>query len=114
MPTPRKDLVYKACKAGFLGNIEWKPASQEVMRRDPKMRNFTPQRIRLLLRDHGRADGRIDVRNDIRIEWYDPEHPFWYRAKIDVDEFVDGLFLEILLIDFDEDEPFVQIVSAHP
>jgi hypothetical protein len=114
MPTPRADLVYKACRAGVFGNIEWKPSSEEVMKRDPRMRGFTPQRVRLLLRDHGRSNGRIDIRNETRTEWHDPDHPFWYRAKIEVDEFVDGIFVEVLLIDYDEDEPFVQIVSAHP
>ena len=96
MPVHRLDLVYKAIRAGVFGNIEWKASSERVVQSDVKMRNFTPQGIRRVLREHVLVGGEIEVRNEIRLEWLDADHPFWYRARIEVDEFVDPLFVEIL------------------
>jgi len=61
-----------------------------------------------------RAGGQLDVRNETRREFLreDPDHPWWYRAISPIPgnpDFPRGLFLEVKLIERDEDEPWVQI-----
>lgn len=116
MPTaPRLDLVHKAITAGMYGNIEFKESAYRQLRDDSEMQGFTPQGIRALLRDHVRAGNVLDIRSETRTEKLaeDPDDPYWYRAVLPVPAFPKGLFLEIKLIDADEVEPFVQIVSVH-
>jgi hypothetical protein len=58
----------------------------------------------------------LTVRREGRLEKLeeDPDCQYWYRAIIPVAGLPRGLFVEVILLD-DEDEadPAVQIVSAH-
>ncbi|HYV34615.1 MAG TPA: hypothetical protein VE988_02860, partial [Gemmataceae bacterium] len=58
----------------------------------------------------------LDVRPEIRAEWREeyPDDPFWYRAVIPVPTLKEGLFVEVRLYDCDPEEPWVEIVNAHP
>ena len=116
MPSHKLDLVHKAIKAGFWGNIQWKDSSARVMRENNQMAGLTTHGIRLALRDFVRAGNCLTVRNETRLEKLeeDPDDPFWYRAVICVEGFPHELFVEVKLVDDDPTEPFVQIVSAHP
>ncbi len=68
----------------------------------------------MALRAYVQGGGRCDVRNEVREEWRAerPEHPYWYRFVLPWEGLAKGLFIEVLLIDDDEDEPFVEIVNA--
>src|SRR5262249_8602389 len=113
---PRLDLVHKAIRAGTLGNIEWEPSALQRMLEDPTMEGVTAFGVRLLLREFVSQGSCLDVRDQKSEQHLEerPEHPYWYRAIIPVPQFPKGLFVETILIDpEEEEEPFVQIVSAH-
>jgi hypothetical protein len=57
--------------------------------------------------------GRLEVREEKRIEYLDPDDPYWYRARIEVTGLLRPLFVEVKMLDPDPDCPFVKIVSAH-
>lgn len=109
---PRPDLVQKAIRAGIFGNIEWKPEAVPLMQSDPKMQGFTAAGVRKILREFVERGGELDVRTQ-HLELWKDDYPFWYRALIEIAGF-GAVFLEIILVDDDENEPFVQIVSVHP
>ena len=113
---PRLDLVHKAICAGIFGNIEWKPDAYARVRADAAMQGVTPEAIRQTLREFVKEGGQLDIRHEIREEKRaeDPDNPYWYRAVIPLPEFAHGLFVELVLLDYDEQEPFVLIVNAHP
>jgi hypothetical protein len=109
-------LVHKAIRAGILGNIQWKDAAAQLVRNDPNLVGLTPEGIRSLLREFVKTQGGcLDVRKETRKEYLEehPDDPFWYRAVLDVPGFPSELFVEVLLVDDDPEEPFVEIVSAH-
>lgn len=114
--SPRLDLVHKAILAGVLGNIEWKDSAIRLMQDDPEMRGFTSHGVRLLLREFVNTGNSLSVRQERRAEWVEdrPDHPYWYRAILPVPEFSQGLLVEAILLDHEEEEdPFIQIVHAH-
>lgn len=80
------------------------------------MAGFTPAGVKLLLREFVCTNGgALDVRNQGFEYWLkeDPDNPFWYRAVIPVPEFARGLFVELVISDYDEIDPYVWIVSEH-
>ncbi len=111
----RPDLVQKAICAGvFTGDVLFADNAYRCLEDDPGMRGFTPVGIKQLLRDficnHG---GAIDPRNQGFEHWLDKENPYYYRVVIPVPEFPKGLFVEIIITDYDPNDPFVSIVSVH-
>lgn len=117
MPNPpRLDLVYKAIRAGIFGQIEWKSEAENRVLDDPEMQLFSTKTIRGLLREFVRDGGQIEVRNQRFELWLqeDPDNPYWYRAVIPVPEFPQGLFVELIITEYDEQDPWVLIVSSHP
>jgi hypothetical protein len=115
MISPKLDLVHKAIRAGILGHIQWKDASERLIRDDPQLNAIGPRGIRALVRKFVLDGNLLDARPEKRQEFLkeNPDHPYWYRAIIPVDGFPHGLFVELVLIDHDPDEPWVEIVSAH-
>src|SRR5438105_3996848 len=111
----RLELVHAAIRAGIYGQIEWKSSAYELVRKDPKMTDFPPARVRALLRDFVLQGNRLTERTEQRAEKLqdDPDDPCWYRAIIPVPEFPKGLFVEVRILDDDPQDPWVQIVSAH-
>ena len=105
------DLVHKAILAGK-ANIQWKESAARRVLADPDLNGLTPQGIRELLRQFVQEGNRLDVRQEKREE-YQWDHPYWYRAIIPVPGLGRGLFVEVVLVDDDPEEPFVEIVSAH-
>lgn len=110
-PTPL-DLVHKAIAVGTYGNIQWKESAARLVRDDADMQGLAPGGIRVLLRNFVINSGRLTQRLERRTE-YRMEHPYWFAAVIPVPQFSKGLFVELILIDADENDPFVEIVSAH-
>ena len=110
---PRLDLVYKAIKATFGGNVQWKDSAARLVRLDSELCGMTPSGIKKLLREFDLNGGTVSPRVETREEYKD-RTPHWYRARIAVDELPRELFIELTLIDpNEEEEPFVEIVSAH-
>ena len=121
MPPSRPDLVHRAICAGTMGQIEWKQSAEERVRKDPRMKRFTPHGIRLYLHewvlDHrGTIETREETDADWRAEY--PDDPWWYFSiillKEVVEELPDGVFVKMKLLDPEDDtDPWVQIISCH-
>lgn len=107
------DLVHKAIRSGIFGHIQWKDAAAHRVRNDHNLCGLSPEGIRRLLREFVMTGGGVlEARQETRAE-YVAAFPFWYRAVINVPDLPRGLFLEMLLVDDNPDEPWVEIVSAH-
>jgi hypothetical protein len=106
------ELVHRAIGSGIFGNIEWKDSARDLIRRNPEMNGLAPDVIRRLLHDFVQSGGRVDERPETRIE-YQIEYSCWYRALMPISGFPRPLFVELVLSDDDDAEPFVTIVSAH-
>ena len=99
------DLVHKTICSGILGHIQWKDSAAQRVRNDEELCGLSPEGIRALLRDFVLTNGgSLELRLETRAE-YAEESPFWYRAIIDVPGLPRGLFLEVILVDDDSDEP---------
>src|SRR5580704_15214484 len=108
-----EELVRKAISSG-LTNCCWMPKEvQDRMDRDRAMRGWRWEGILAYLReyiaDHPEAvEQRREQRPDVlrrRLE----EHPRaledWFRVILPMEDFVHGLFVEIILVDPDPDYP---------
>jgi len=115
MGANRLDLVHAAIRAGTLGHIEWKDEAFRLVLNDPALKRLHPNEIRRLLRQFVLDGGLLEARTETRPEFVreNPDHAWWYRANLSVPGFRDPLFLEVTIVSFDEDEPWVRIVSCH-
>jgi hypothetical protein len=121
-PVAPLDLVQQAIAAGVFGQIQWEDKADERARNNAELQGLTPEGIRRLLHDFVCGGGRLDERHEIRTEWLgaNEDRPayyrdFWYRAVVPVASlFPSGLFIEIRLFDDDPQDPWVEIVNAHP
>lgn len=115
MSSPQLDLVHKAIRSGILGHIQWKDSAERLMRADPQMKGFTPTGVRAMLRQFVLEGNTLDARLETRQEFLEerPDDPYWYRALIPVPGMPRGLFLELILVDNDADEPWIEIVSVY-
>jgi hypothetical protein len=115
-------LVHQAIAAGVFGQIQWDDRADERARSNPDLLGLTPEGIRRLLHEFVCGGGRVDDRREKRPDWLqaNADRPtyyrdFWYRAVIPIpDLFQNGLFVEIRLFDDDPQDPWVEIVNAHP
>jgi hypothetical protein len=86
------------------------------------LQGFTPEFIRRLLHEFVNSGGRLDERQEARPDWLhaNADRPayyrnVWYRAIVQVPGlFPNGLFVEVRLFDDDTQDPWVEIVNAHP
>src|SRR5690349_2459297 len=116
------DRVHQAIASGVFGQIQWDDRADARARNDPDLLGLTPEGIRRLLHAFVRGGGKLDERREVRTDWleanadrpaYYREH--WYRAVVPVPNlFPGGLFIEIRLFDDDPQDPWVEIVNAHP
>lgn len=117
MASPRLDLVHLAIRSGVLGHVQWKPSAHALVCADSRLHGLRiePAHIRAMLRQFVLDGNSLDVRQETRTEYLgeNPDDCFWYRAVIPVEGLPQGLFIELKLIDDDEQEPWVEIVSAH-
>jgi hypothetical protein len=112
------DLVHHAIAVGLFGQIQW----DERARSNPDLQGLTPEGIRRLLHDFVCGGGRLDERPEARPHWLqtNADRPAyyrdrWYRAVVPLpDLFPKGLFVEVRLFDDDSQDPWVEIVNAHP
>jgi hypothetical protein len=117
----RPDLIHKAICAGVLrlGQMEWKESAAQNMRNDPRMKGFTTRGVQEELHRFAVANGSgcVEARPETDQYWLDihPDDPWWYQVVIEADEFPEGLFIKLRLVDpDDEQDPWAQIVSCHP
>jgi hypothetical protein len=116
MPQPaRLDLVHKAICAGILGHIQWKDSAAKLVRDSHELEGLTPEGIRGLLRQFVLDGHELTARQETREEFLaqNPDDPFWYRAIIPRPGFARGLFVEVVLVDDDTEEPWVEVVNCH-
>lgn len=121
-PTAPLELVHRAIASGTFGHIQWDDRADERARSNADLHGLTPEGIRRLLHEFVQAGGRLDERREARPEWLqanadrpDYYRDFWYRAVAPIpDLFPNGLFVEVRLFDDDREEPWVEIVNAHP
>ena len=124
MDTPRAsiDLVHHAITAGIFGQIQWDDRADERARSNPDLQGLTPEGIRRLLHEFVCGGGRLDERREARPDWLEANadrpayyRDCWYRAVVPVPGLIPkGLFVEVRLFDDDPDDPWVEIVNAHP
>jgi len=113
MPGPPEiELVRRAIVSHTTGDCEWQEKAARRVRSDPDLQGLTPEGIKALLHDYVASEGPavIDQRTETREEH---DQPFWYRVIVPVPQFKHGLFIEIILVDDDPDDPAVRIVNAH-
>jgi hypothetical protein len=86
------------------------------------LQGLTPEGIRRLLHDFVCRGGRLDERLEARPDWLQANasrpsyyRDFWFRAVVPAPGlFPKGLFVEVRLFDDDPQDPWVEIVNAHP
>src|SRR5262249_3506381 len=119
IPMDEIDLVCRAILSGCTGDCEWDEAAA---RRVAEQLGLDPMAIRHALRDFVTQEGRsvIERRKEIREDpgWSERqgrrcEPDWWYRIILPVPQFRRGLFIEIILMDADPQDPQVLIVNAH-
>jgi hypothetical protein len=116
------DLVHRAIAAGIFGQIQWDDGADERARNNPDLQGLMPEGIRRMLHDFVCDGARLDERREERPTWLEANadrpgyyRDFWYRALITApDLFQNGLFVEVRLFDDDPQDPWVEIVNAHP
>jgi hypothetical protein len=116
------DLVHQAIAAGTFGYIQWDDRANERARSNAALLGLTPEGIRRLLHHFVCGGGRLDERRETRSDWLEANadrptyyRDLWYRAVMPIpDLFPNGLFVEIRLFDDDPQDPWVEIVNAHP
>jgi hypothetical protein len=116
------DLVHNAIRAGVFGQIQWEDRADERARSNPDLQGLTPEGIRRLLHQFVSGGGRLDERREARGDWLEANadrpayyRDFWYRAVVPVSGlFPKGMFIEVRLFDDDPQDPWVEIVNAHP
>ncbi len=107
-------LVEKAIRSGLSNCFDW--ADDKILARvrsEPSLQGLTPEYIKRRLHAFiAKEGGRIDQRKEEREYWKDRQR-FWYRAVIPEDGFPRGIFVEIILVDDDDDCPVVALANAH-
>jgi hypothetical protein len=105
------ELVRRAILSSTTGDCRWKESLAERIRSDRYMMGLTPEAITAHLREYVRHGGQIDRRVDREPEEHSQD--YWYRVIVPVEEFTNGLFVKIVLVDDDVEMPAVRIVSVH-
>jgi hypothetical protein len=116
------ELVHRAIAKGIFGQIQWDDRADARARSNPDLQGLTPEGIRRQLHDFVCGGGRLDERPETRSNWLEANadrpayyRDFWYRAIVVVPSlFAGGLFVEVRLFDDDAQDPWVEIVNAHP
>lgn len=113
--TTQLELVRRAILSRLGGCCEWDEAAAQRARSDRNLCGLTPEVIKELLQNHVAASPEaVTIRRETRGQETRYPRDFWFRVILPVDEFVGGLFVELVLEeDPDPDVPGVVIVNAH-
>lgn len=108
-------LVIKAITSGLSNCVYWKDDKTEHrIQSDGFLLGWTPKAIKREL-IHCVKSGAVSLRQvkEIRPEYKD-HYRYFYDTALPVIDFEDGLYVEMVLHDQDEDCPVVVLVNAHP
>ena len=116
------ELVHCAIALGIFGQIQWDDHADAHARSNAELQGLTPEGIRRLLHEFVCGGGRLDERREARRDWLEANadrpayyRDFLYRAVVTVPGmFPGGLFVEVRLFDDNAEDPWVEIVNAHP
>ncbi len=113
--TARPDLIYKAICAG---HIQWKESAVRNMLQSERTKRFTSIGVNRWLRGYALATGSgcVCARPETRDYWLEvnPDDPWWYKVNIEFEERPARLFVEMKLVDpDDEDYPWAEVVNCH-
>jgi hypothetical protein len=106
-------LVIKALKSGLSNCVEWHEGAATRVRNDSGMQGWTPEAVRREVLAFVATDGEVIQVDETRENWLD-RYAHWYKAVIPLAGFRRGVFVEMRLVDEDEDVPIVHLVNAHP
>ena len=118
MPNPHElALVVKALKDGLTNCVYWDRKSVNRVRNNRDLRGFTPKFIRSELIRLVK-DGKVSVKqvHETRENWV-IHYDYYYKSILPNEEFTNGIFVEMRLVDPDEptfEFPVVALVNAHP
>jgi len=107
-------LVYKAIRSHLSNCYEWRDDTVIArVRSEPSLQGLDPNYIKERLYQYvAQEGGQIDQRRETRPGWRDRRR-YWYRVVIPEPDFPRGIFVEIIMKDWDEDCPEVSLVNAH-
>lgn len=106
-------LVMKALKSGLDGCVEWHHEVVDRVRQELLALGLTPIGIKAALIAFARNGGAIRQVREQRNEWKD-RRDYYYKAIVPMPAiFKRGLFVELELVNADEDYPEVLLVNAH-
>jgi hypothetical protein len=116
-PNCRQDLIVKAAQAGshFRSAFDW-INDKEALRaqNNPANRGLQAPQIRQLAEDWILQGKPITCVPEVR-EGYRDERHFHYDIIIeDLPDFPSGLYVEMDLVNCEEDDPTARVLSAHP
>ena len=109
-------LVVKALHDGLGNCVHWDMKAVERLTKNSELMDWTLPGIRKELISHVRANGGEVVKQvrEVREYWKDL-HDYYYKVVLPLEGFQHGLFVELILADYeDPDFPVVIIVNAHP
>ncbi len=114
LPIDDLALVRKAIDMGatVVGCCEWNERAFRRLTNDPGLLGLTLSAIRKLVIEFVKLGGKIEEIAETRSEYASFDH--YYKLIVPYADFKQGLFVEIRLIDSDEDCPSVAIVNARP
>ena len=111
-------VVYKAFQmswgpGGYVsGFVDWGPKGYANTQRNLARLGLTPEGAWELAVDFVRQGGQITQRTEKRREYCDRE--YYYRVVFPFDGVPRGIFVELVVVQDDPDDPIVHIVNAHP
>jgi hypothetical protein len=109
------ELVRQAITNRLGGCCEWDEKAARRVRSDRGLCGLTPEAIKELLVDHVTDHPEaVTARRESRGHQTRYPRDIWFRVILPVEDFVHGLFVELVLEDPpDPDVPGVVIVNAH-
>ena len=109
------DLVIKALTSGLSNCVLWKDDKTEHrIQSDRFLLGWTPKAIkRELIRCVKSGEAVIRQVEEMRAE-YKNDYKCFYDVVLPIDDFQDGLYVEMVLHDEDEECPVVVLVNSHP
>ncbi len=108
------ELVRRAILEGRTtrGCCEWWMKSAGRLHQTPPFDGFLPQEVRRQLCDYvARNPESLRQVAEKRSEY--PDRKYYYKVVLPVPELANGLFVEIIVFNRDEEFPVVLIVNAH-
>ncbi|HEY2156594.1 MAG TPA: hypothetical protein VGH33_13265 [Isosphaeraceae bacterium] len=106
-------LVLRALGSRLSNCVVWKNDLTSLrVRNDPDLKGLTPEGIKRELLAFVAGGGEIVQVREARGEYRD--YRYYYKAILPLDGFDRGVFVEIVLVDDDQDFPMVALVNAHP